>query len=193
MTKIEFAAVTAFIVSATGKTMPQNQMEVYFDLLGDLPGAAVLAAAKRVVLEGDGWIPPVGKIRAAALALVRPPELTWGEAWDLACAAARRFGLDRPREGLESLPGSVASAARAIGWRCLCDATEGQMDTLRAQFRDVYKPIAERDQRAAMLPPSVRQAVAQIAGAGLKLLTDDASSEAKNDAAANAMRRVRGA
>jgi hypothetical protein len=177
MTRIEFAAAIAYLVSATGKDMPQKQMEVYFELLEDLPGPAVFAAAKQAALDGDGWIPTVGKLRSAALALVRPPELTWGEAWEQACAAARRFGWDRPSEGLDSLPPAVARAAHCVGWRQLCDARVDDMDTLRAQFRDVFKPLAERERRAELLPPSVRQAVAAIGStAGIRLLTEDPRS-----------------
>lgn len=193
MTRVEFAAVVAYLGAACNKPMPREQCEVYFDLLADLPGGAVLAAAKQAVLEGDGWIPPVGRLRVAALALLRPPPLTWGEAFDLACGAARRFGWDRPGEGLASLPASAAAAARCVGWRSLCDARPDDMGTLRAQFRDVFKPLAEREQRAALLPPSVAKAAAQLAASGLKLLTDDAGAADRNDAAAKAVSRIRGA
>jgi hypothetical protein len=177
MTRDEFVPVIAYLSAASNKPMPRAQAEVYFDLLGDLPATAVLAATKQAVLDGDGWIPPVGKLRSAALALVRPPELTWGEAWEQACAAARRFGWDRPSEGLDSLPPAVARAAHCVGWRQLCDARVDDMDTLRAQFRDVFKPLAERERRAELLPPSVRQAVASIGStAGIRLLTEDPRS-----------------
>ena len=163
MTRPEFACVVAYLVTATGKVMPFAQMEVFFDLLGDLPARAVEDAARRAVASSPyPAIPPVGVLRALALEATRPTALTWGEAWGLVLAAVRRFGWDREREALASLPDAVARAARCMGWERLCAAAPEHAHANRSQFRDVYTPIVEREQRAAALPPPSRALLAGI-------------------------------
>lgn len=169
MTRDEFAQVSAYLSAAVGKPMPADQLEVYYDLLRDLPLSAVGAAARQSLVESRyPAIPPVGTIRQLAVAALRGPHLTWAEAFELAMRAVRRHGLDGERAGLASLPPVVAHAARCIGWRSLCDATD--LDTPRAQFRDAYAPLAAREDRLGALPESVRRTIEELAAPLLKPL-----------------------
>lgn len=170
MTRLEFAPVLAFLVAAAGREMPDGQSEVYYELLSDLPAAAVLVAVKRCVAESRyPGFPPVGAIRAAASEVGSPEAIPWPAAWRLACDAARRFGAARPTrptaeaEALASLPPCVAAAARAVGWGVICDASEGDCDTLRAQFRDSYSLVNGRGDRERRLPGPLRAGVARLA------------------------------
>lgn len=158
MTREEFAQVTGYLSAAVNKPMLREQIEVYFDLLKDLPAIAVGAAARQALVESQyPTIPPVGVIRQLATRAVQPEALTWGEAFQLTLQAVRRHGLDGERQALASLPPVVAHAARCLGWRSLCDATS--LETVRAQFRDIYAPLAEREERQWTLPRPVREAL----------------------------------
>jgi hypothetical protein len=41
---------------------------------------------------------------------------------------------------------AIASAVKSMGWQDICLSTQGR-ETLRAQFRDVYKAVATRQQK----------------------------------------------
>ncbi len=169
MTRDECANVLAYLSAAVNKPVPREQAEVYFDLLADLPAAAVQAAARQALVESAyPTIPPVGTIRRLAVGACRGRELTAYEAWGLVLEAIRRFGLDGKRRALESLPPVAAAAAEALGWKSLCDATE--VETARAQFRQAFETLAGREQREASLPPSLRSSLAQIGNGGANLL-----------------------
>lgn len=169
MTRADFVPIVTYLSAGAGKPMERDQIEVYYDLLSDLPLDVLKAAVKRALCESRfPTVPPVGTIRALAAELSAPARaLLWPEAWELARAAVRRFGAARPtrphaeREALASLPPAVAHAARAVGWLALCDAAEGDLDTLRAQFRDAYGTLRGRDEREGLLPPALRQGALQ--------------------------------
>jgi hypothetical protein len=162
MTRLEFAPIMATLSAAAGRGMPEDQAEIYRELLGDLPVRMILAAIRRCVAESRyPGFPPVGAIRAAAADLRHAGAPPWPEAWQLACDAAGRYGLSRERQALAALDQihvQLARAVRAIGWQALCDAACGDLDTLRAQFRDAYSTLSERDEREGRLPLSLRRA-----------------------------------
>jgi hypothetical protein len=165
MTRTEFNAIAVSMAAIAGKSMPVEQVDGYFGLLRDLPFAAVELAAKRALLESQyPMIPPVGVLRRLASAALAPPDSLWGEAWEQALQAVRRYSLDEEYRALESLPPLVARAARAVGWRALCDSNPANCSTLRAQFRDVYTSFTRREEAEQRLPSPLRAAVAKIAG-----------------------------
>lgn len=154
----EFADVIAYLeVGAGAPKLNDDRVKVYADLLADLPGDVLLAAAKRALLEhGYATVPPPGVIRRHAQAMVEGPGHTAGEAWRLVLAAVRRHTVRGECEGLAALPPRVAAAARAYGWRSLCDVRPGEQQTAFAQFRDVYQAIDSRERAEAALPPALR-------------------------------------
>lgn len=169
MTRQELAGVLAYLSSAVGKPVPNDQAAVYYDLLGDLPAEAVKLAAQRALLESRyPVIPPVGTLRALATEILRDSqgeqELPWPDAWRRALAAVATYGLARPRDALASLPDAVRDAVEAIGWQSLCDADPADLGTLRAQFRDAYGVLREREERARLLPPRLRDEAARLLG-----------------------------
>ncbi len=89
MTRQEFAQVCAYITAGTGKALSADSLQVYFDLLGDLPADSFLTAARRVLLE-HRWpnFPSIADLGVAAAETMpgRVSVLASGEAWELACA-----------------------------------------------------------------------------------------------------------
>jgi hypothetical protein len=165
MTRADWVLVAAYISAAVVKDFTEHQAEVYFDLLQDLPTAAVQIAAKQCLLESIyPTIPTVGAIRKAATAAAtgshRLPLAI--EAWESAFWAVGRYGLSREREALATMPPAVAKAVRAIGWRALCDTKLDDLDTLRAHFLKAYEAMAARDQRQGLLPNSLKETIEAI-------------------------------
>lgn len=177
--KVEFAAIMAFMESATGSPdTPEDRVAVYFELLSDLPAKIIEAAAQQAVMNHPyPSLPPVGLIRKAAIALQAPPGIPAPEAWKLFLAAVRRFGsgrrnrmvkgelveYDASEQGLATLPPQVAHAARCFGWQRLCDTSGEHMGLAERDFIQSYDTLAKRDQQQAIMPPSVK-AIAEQAG-----------------------------
>lgn len=178
MTRHEFASVMAYIAAGIGKAVTKETVDVYFDLLGDLPAPAFRAAAKRVLLEHK-WanFPSVAELREAA-ALTMQGEissLSPAEAWHLAWEAVK--GIDPEVEGTleracSGLPPIVFEAMRAFGINSLCFGRD-PVGVVRAQFIKIYEQLAAREQRQALLPSALRQSIeaqAQLPGDIVPLL-----------------------
>lgn len=179
MTDEEMAYVTNYVEAAIGsrQQFTDEQREVWFDLLGDLPKGVVLAACKAVLIDHEyPTIPPVGLVRRKALSLADPP-VDGPTAWVQSLSAVRRFGCDRERDGLKSLPPRIAYALRAFGWRSLCDTTDDKLHFAREQFLSLYATTEATAEHRAALPPSVR-AVAELAAASMGM-PDDGNGRAK--------------
>lgn len=167
----EFTPILRYLKAVCGVAeVTTEQAAGYFDLLGDLDAAIVLAAAKAVALEHVyPSLPPVGLIRKAALALTIP-SIPAPEAWQLFLAAVRKFGSgrrrfmrggqwhesDREADGMATLPPSVAHAARCFGWQRLCDTMPDHLALAERDFIASYGTLAKRDESKAIMPPAVR-------------------------------------
>lgn len=165
MTRIEFAKIMAYITAGCGKPLAESSLEVYFDLLGDLPADVLLTAAKRVLME-HVWatFPSVAELREAAAQTaqgsVQP--MSGGEAWQLAYAAVRK--IDPEIEGsterhTKGLPSLVVEALRDFGIPAMITADP---NFARPQFIKIFDALAAREHRHALLPASVKTAVAAI-------------------------------
>lgn len=161
MLREDFACFLAYLGSAVGKSIGGEQAEVYYDLLNDLPLAALQIAAKRALLESRyPTLPPIGTLRALALEAMKPARQSPEEAWETVRKALARYGYCREIEGLDSLPEDARRAAECLGWQTLCDSTEPEV--CRAQFRKAYESLAERKQRVELLPTAMRETIAQL-------------------------------
>lgn len=155
MTREEWAMIAVYIQAAIGKEFGEQQLEVYFDLLGDLPAGATLAAAKAVLGESVyPTLPTPGAIRSAAVAMVSDGTQTAAEAWRDVVKAVRRYGYNRPADGLATLEARARNAAECIGWQDLCNDLG---EVTRAHFFKAYEQLSNRDRREALIPVTVRR------------------------------------
>lgn len=176
MTKSEFLAIMAFIEAGIGRGLDPpaegqfvGPVDVYFEMLGDLPAHVFQIAAKRVVLDHP-WktFPSVAELRQAAAQTMAPQlELSAAEAWKLAWQAA--CGIDLEIDGslarrTRDLPPLVLEAMTAYGIPDLCYGKES-MGVVRAQFTKIYEQLLARDRKLALLPAVVKREIAQV-GAG---------------------------
>lgn len=203
MTRDEFAPMVGLMAAATHAEVTRETVEVYFDLLNDLPANLVRAAIRQAVLEQDyPTLPPVGKIRKLAVSFAGPPAIPGPEAWNLFLAAVRRFGSGRRRrlvkgeliefdaseQGLATLPPVVAHAARCFGWQRLCDTSAEHMGIAERDFLQSYGTLEKRDEQQAIMPPSVR-AIANHAGDAFVL--DESTTRGPRELAAYILQQGR--
>lgn len=170
MNRTEFAKIMAFIGNAISKPPNAEQVEVYFDLLGDLPEDVMRMAARRVCLEHPwpSW-PSVAELRRAAAQAQRgdAAELTAADAWSLAWKAGRKIDLDEADatdpggsvdRACKNLPPLVFRAMCTFGLRELA-YSQDSMTVVRAQFMKVYEQLAAREKELGLLPPLLRQQI----------------------------------
>ncbi len=175
MTRKEFAATMAYLAAGCGKSLPDASMEVYFDLLGDLPVEALKAAAKRVSLEHK-WatFPSVAELREAASETMRGQvkDISPAEAWEIAWAVACRHDPNQSGEYVsngkkfpsqwaaitDGMPQIVLDAINAFGARALIYGQE-PIGVLRGQFLKAFEQIAARHKRQALLPASLKKEI----------------------------------
>lgn len=186
--KAEFAEVIAYLEGAIGKAIADSdgerlaRMRIYYDLLADLPIAALQVAVKRVALVHKyPSFPSVAEIREfafeAALGVIVP--ISPAEAWAMAMRACNRVDVDvqgsRERH-LDVLPPIVLAAIHAFGFRSLYNLPNSHVEAARAQFFKVFEQIAARERQTGLLPASV---VEQIEGMGAGRLEGPAQETVK--------------
>jgi len=171
MTRIEFSKLMAFITAAIDKPVARPTVDAYYEMLGDLPYNLAAAAVKKIIATDEyPTLPTIGKIRQAAAEISRGRILSAPEAWGLAIKAIHRYGYYREAEAMESLPEHVAEIVRWMGYQSIC--MTDKIDVVRGQFLKMYETQQRRESEQALLPPAVRDAIAQVEG-GLKMIGGD--------------------
>lgn len=135
-------------------------IDLWYQELKDLP-YEVAASALRKWTNQEKWPPSIAEIRAYAGEMTSGQAPDWGEGWQEVQRAIRRYGWAREKEALASISPSARTAAERIGWMDIC--TSENAETLRAQFRQVFQVIVEREKRDALIAPEVKTLIAGIA------------------------------
>jgi hypothetical protein len=167
MTRADFIPIMAYIGTAVGKPLTADALEVYFDLLGDLPKNVLQIAAKRVVLEHK-WatFPAVAELREAAAETMQGSggAMSSGEAWSIATKACWDCDVDIPGDverAFTGMPSAVRLAVQRFGFRALYQPGDN-LEVMRAQFTKIYEQIVAEDKRQALLPPALRRQIAAV-------------------------------
>lgn len=169
MTRTEWAKAAAYLTAGTGKSLTAEQLEVYYDCLGDLSYNVLQVAAKRVLMEHK-WatFPSVAELRQAAaetqageVAALAPAEM-WEVAWRIVGATDPEVpgSFERASRGA---PAVVLAAIRAFGLSSLCYGDE-PLSVVRGQFLRIAEQLAAREKRVALMPTALK---AQIGAAKL--------------------------
>lgn len=181
MTRGEFAKVMAYLTAGCGVPLAVASVEVYYDLLRDLPADVLLTAAKRVLIE-HVWktFPSIAELRAASVETAQGvvnklgADEAWALAWKAACSydpGENRAFVAKHKNGgwrlyesklaylCESLPPLVVKAWRHFGFAALANA---DATFARKEFFRIYEGLLERENRHALLPASVQEDIAAI-------------------------------
>lgn len=167
MEKKEFATFAAALRTYYPKEqiLPNQQaMELWYRELCDIPYNVAEATLRKWVATNK-WSPTIADIREQAAAVVEGDPLTWGESWERALTAIRRFGSYRQKEALESLDPLTRKCVESIGFRELCMSENITAD--RANFRMIFEVMAKREQTDKQLALPLRQTIQSIQLKGL--------------------------
>lgn len=154
----DFCKCTALLEIGTGKPMTAEQVELWYELLGDLPLNSLQAAIKRALLENEyPVIPPVGRIRRLASEHASGIPIDAEQAFARVREAISQFGWPDPGKAAEFLGPAIWSVVQGVGgWQRICDSPPDQRQALFSQFRDGWQRAAARQQRDNLLPEDVR-------------------------------------
>lgn len=140
--------------------LPNTQaMELWYRELQDIPFPVAEATLRKWVATNK-WSPSISEIREMAVTVCKGEPLTWGESWELARKAIRRFGYYRPQEALDSLDPMTRRCVESLGFRELCMSENEVAD--RANFRMVFETMQKREQYEKQLPPKLLDVIQTI-------------------------------
>lgn len=139
------------------KLLPNEQaMQLWYNQLQDIPyEIAETALNKWVAIEK--WSPSISDIRKLANELVNGATKDWGDGWEQVEKAIRRYGMNREAEALESLDDLTRQTVKRLGFKNLCLSENQQTD--RANFRMIYEQLADRKEKDAQIPESIKIAI----------------------------------
>ena len=145
-----------------------DQMEWWFELLGDIPFQIAMLALKKYALSNK-FPPSVSEIRTIAADLTGERLPDADEAWGQVNNAIRRFGYMREREALDSMSEPVRKAVERIGFQNICQSPYEQLNTLRAQFRGAYEAEYRRSMEVHKMPERMKLEQASMQQAALPM------------------------
>lgn len=168
MNKEEFALFSDALRTFYPKEaiLPNVQaMELWYRELQDIPYTVAEATLRKWVATNK-WSPSIAEIREMAATVCHGDPMTWGESWELARKAIRKYGFYRPQEALDSLDPLTRRCVESLGFRELCMSDNEVAD--RANFRMVFETMQKREQYEKQLPPKLLEIIQtiQIKGIG---------------------------
>ena len=174
MTKREFGLFAAAIRTYYPREniLPNEQAhDLWFRQLQDIPFPVAEAILAKWVATNK-WSPSIADIRDSMAEIQNGgPADDWGDAWDQAMTAIRRFGSYDEDGALASLPPLTRETVRRIGYKSLCWSENQVAD--RANFRQVYEILSKRKVETDKIPLPVRET--------LKALTERFAKQIDNN------------
>lgn len=137
----------------------QDAFNMWYALMGDLSYDVCAVAIKKYMLTNK-FPPTVAEIRELASNIVSGDPLTWGESWERALSAVRKYGSYNKMEALDSLDSLTRKCVESIGYMELCMSENIMVE--RAHFQKVFEVFAKREQTDKQIPLQLKQAINQM-------------------------------
>lgn len=136
---------------------PETAM-VWHEALKDIDYAVAQAAILKWVMT-EKWPPSIADIRSSAVEITTETVKDWSEAWSDVERAVRLIGPYREAEAMARFDEATLEAVRRMNYQKLCEMESSERDIVRAQFRDIYKQVANRRKEAAQLPTPLQDRI----------------------------------
>ena len=161
MTRQEFATFAmALKTYYPRETLLPNQaaMELWFRELEDIPYKVAEATLRKWVATNK-WSPSIAEIRELSSTIQYGEQMTWGEAWEKALNAVRRYGSYNRQKALDSLDPLTRKCVENIGYLELCMSENIMVE--RAHFQRIFEVYSKRAETDKRLPHNLLQAIGQ--------------------------------
>jgi hypothetical protein len=120
----------------------QQAMELWYREIGDIPFDVAETALRKWVATNK-WSPSIAEIREMTSGIVNGDPMTWGESWEKALGAVRRFGSYNKGAALDSLDPLTRKCVESIGYMELCMSENIMVE--RAHFQKVFEVYSKRE------------------------------------------------
>lgn len=130
----------------------QPAMELWYRELEDIPYKVAEAALRKWVATNK-WSPSIAEIREITTTIQYGEQLTWGEAWERALNAVRRYGSYNRQAALDSLDPLTRKCVENIGYLDLCMSENIMVE--RAHFQKIFEVYSKRAETDKRLPLSL--------------------------------------
>lgn len=137
----------------------QDAFNMWFALIGDLPYEVCNVAIQKYMLTNK-FPPTVAEIREIAANVIGGDPLTWGESWERALNAVRRFGSYNQAAALDSLDPLTRKCVESIGFMQLCMSENIMVE--RAHFQKIFDIFAKREQQQKQMPLQLQEAISML-------------------------------
>ena len=145
----------------------QQAMELWYRELQDIPYELAEAALRKWVVNNK-WSPTIADIRELSTDIGVGSIPDWGEAWESVLTAIRRYGTYNQQAAMESMDSLTQQVVRRMGFREICMSENIVAD--RANFRNIYEQLANRQRTDMQMPPQLRSTIQQLLGTGQVML-----------------------
>lgn len=162
MDKKQFAAFAmALKTYYPRETLLPNQqaMELWFREIQDIPFDVAEMALRKWVATNK-WSPSIADIREMTSGIVNGDPLTWGESWERALKAVRRFGSYNKGAALDSLDPLTRKCVESIGYMELCMSENIMAD--RAHYQRIFETLSKREQTNKQIAAPLLEAISQV-------------------------------
>ena len=137
----------------------QDAFNMWFALMGDLPYEVCNVAIQKYMLTNK-FPPTVAEIREMAAGVVNGDPLTWGESWERALNAVRKYGSYNKGAALDSLDPLTKRCVESIGFLNLCTSENIMVE--RAHFQKIFEVYSRREQTEKQMPIALQQAITRL-------------------------------
>lgn len=137
----------------------QDAFNMWFALMGDLPYEVCSVAAQKYMLTNK-FPPTVAEIREMCAGVVNGDPLTWGESWERALNAVRKYGSYNKMEALNSLDSITRKCVESIGYMELCMSENIMVE--RAHFQKIFEVFSKREQTEKQMPLGLQEAITKL-------------------------------
>lgn len=144
-----------------------DAFNMWFALIGDLPYEVCNVSIQKYMLTNK-FPPTVAEIREMAANVVSGDPLTWGESWERALNAVRRYGSYNKAEALNSLDPLTRKCVESIGYMELCMSENIMVE--RAHFQKIFEVYQKREQTDKQMPLALQQAISKLQIKGMDVL-----------------------
>lgn len=137
--------------------LPNNAaMELWYQQLMDISYPVCTLALNQWVAVNK-WAPTIADLRETVMDVSTKDLPDWSEAWEAVIKNIQKYGFYRAIEGKEALTGITRQTVERIGYIHLCNSENIVAD--RANFRDIYNSLAQRERKQAILPQGLKIAI----------------------------------
>jgi len=137
----------------------QQAMELWYRELSDI-SYEVAEAVLRKWVATNKWSPSIADIREATNTMLNGEQLTWGESWERALNAVRRYGSYNKQAAMDSLDPLTRRCVENIGYMDLCMSENIMVE--RAHFQKIFEIYAQREHTNQKLSAPLLAAIEKL-------------------------------